>query len=78
MFPLYDGPLSTHALMSHCFACGKKSLMVLGTEDGTSGLGICKKHLPLVERIVPKENFEEAGKVPEIDLDSFRDRLTKA
>ena len=62
-FPLYDGPLTDEHLASHCFRCGAGPLrgpagdkvIEVAPRPGTRGrkLGLCKRHLPLVDRIKP-------------------------
>lgn len=59
-FPLYEGPLNLATLASHCFRCGQGPLRAsLGDKiiempaDPGRMLGICKRHLPILDRLVP-------------------------
>ena len=59
-FPLYEGPLTLATLASHCFRCGDGPLsgsrgdkVIEMPSDPGRQLGLCKRHLPMLDRMVP-------------------------
>ena len=59
-FPLYEGPLTLHAMATRCMRCGDAAEEAVDSWD-TPGrfVGICKKHLPILDdRLVPVDNIE--------------------
>lgn len=81
MFPLYEGPLTKEHLAQHCFACGAQTeISIGGKRNADKGyLGVCKKHLPLVERIVPKDVMADTREKAEtgFKVDEYRDIIDK-
>lgn len=66
LFPQYEGPLGDDHMSKHCFACGAETQMVIGGGRIDQGaVGICKRHLPLMDRVVSKEEIDEARKAAE-------------
>lgn len=52
-FPLYEGPLTTASLATRCCFCGEPAVeAVTSTQQPTRFVGICKRHLPTIDRLV--------------------------
>jgi hypothetical protein len=57
-FPLYEGPLTPQALATLCFRCGKPASKFIETQSSPGRyLGLCKRHEPLLNRIVPVDDL---------------------
>ena len=60
-FPLYEGPLTESALATSCFRCGQPAdEAVTSRLNPTRFIGVCKRHLPTLDRLVP-EKLEATG-----------------
>lgn len=56
-FPMYEGPLSITALATRCFRCGEPAVEAVTSRlQPTRYIGVCKKHLLLLERLVPVDD----------------------
>lgn len=52
-FPLYKGPMTR--LDNFCFACVSRSDFVIKVPLGTKHIGVCNKHLTLLDRMTVKD-----------------------
>jgi len=43
-FPLYEGPLTRHALASMCYRCGAEAVKGVQPADGGKVIGACAEH----------------------------------
>jgi hypothetical protein len=51
-FPEYKGPLTIHAIATHCFRCGKKANKIVEGNRGPGYVGVCNRHLPTLGRVM--------------------------
>lgn len=51
-FPEYEGPLTRHSLATLCFRCGQPASKVVEGNRGPGLVGVCKKHLPVLTRVM--------------------------
>ncbi len=51
-FPEYEGLLSRSAIASHCFRCGDRAAKVVEGNKGPGFVGVCKRHLPVLTRVM--------------------------
>jgi hypothetical protein len=52
-FPLYEGPLTLDGIARHCCFCGGPAVeAVTSQKQPTRFVGLCRKHLPAIERLV--------------------------
>ena len=57
-FPFYKGPLTRGWLADHCFRCGEEaSKHVEPLKARGVYLGVCDKHVPTLERLIPAETL---------------------
>lgn len=62
-FPEYEGPLTRQAIATHCFRCGQRASKVVEGNRGPGYVGVCKRHLPVLTRVM------ETGADPWAPLD---------
>lgn len=61
-FPLYEGPLTLQSLATSCFRCGRQAAeAVTSAQQPERFVGICKKHLPMIEALLPDEELPKVG-----------------
>lgn len=61
-FPRYDGPLTVTHLATHCFRCGETAVEAVSSRLNPDRLiGVCKKHLPTLDRLIPSEDLRKAS-----------------
>lgn len=51
-FPEYEGPLSRDAIAKLCFRCGKPASKIVEGNRGPGLVGVCKRHLPVLSRVM--------------------------
>jgi len=60
-FPMYEGPLTITSLATMCFRCGAPAVeAVTSRQQPDRFVGVCKKHLPSLERLIPVEDPRKA------------------
>ena len=54
-FPLYEGPLTPQSIGTTCFVCGERAAEAVTTPAQPEAfVGICKRHLPVLDKMVVK------------------------
>lgn len=51
-FPEYQGPLTREAIATHCFRCGQRASKLVEGNRGPGYVGVCKRHLPVLTRVM--------------------------
>jgi len=57
-FPLYEGPLTPQSIATTCFFCGDRAAKTVTTNaQPTTYVGVCKRHLPTLDRLVVERDL---------------------
>ncbi len=51
-YPEYEGMLTRSAIANHCFRCGKSASKIVEGNHGPGYVGVCKRHLPMLTRVM--------------------------
>jgi len=65
-FPEYQGPLTRELIAKLCFRCGQPASKVVEGNKGPGLVGVCKRHLPVLSRVM------EEGDDPWKPIDSHQ------